>query len=135
MVFSPEWNGYNTKYRWSASVVQKAGGVGVLVKSLSPFSLSSPHTGAGGSVPIPAACLTLEEAELLERLYKRGKEIVIHMSMKSRKDGVTTSRNTVFDIRGSRHPDQIVLLSAHMDSWDVGQGALDDGGGMAVGKP
>jgi len=132
VVFSQDWHGYDPKHRYSASAVQKAGGVGVLVKSIGPFSLSSPHTGAGGIVDIPAACLTLEEAELLERLYKRGKEIVIQMSMKSKKEGVTTSRNTVFDIRGSRHPDQIVLLSGHMDSWEVGQGALDDGGGMAA---
>jgi hypothetical protein len=90
----------------------------------------------------------LEEAELMKRLYNRGKKIVVEMRIKSRMEGTCTSRNTIFDIKGNKYctvkfninffifgsvyPEQIVLLSAHMDSWDVGQGALDDGGGMAA---
>lgn len=54
------------------------------------------------------------------------------MEIKSKNFGKITSRNTIFDIRGSEWPHEIVLLSGHMDSWDVGQGALDDGGGMAA---
>uniref|UniRef100_A0A915CL75 Carboxypeptidase Q n=1 Tax=Ditylenchus dipsaci TaxID=166011 RepID=A0A915CL75_9BILA len=72
------------------------------------------------------------EAELIERLYNRQKEIVVQMSFKSTMKEDTSSRNTVFEIKGSQWPNQIVLLSAHMDSWDVGQGAMDDGGGMAA---
>jgi carboxypeptidase Q len=68
----------------------------------------------------------------MKRLYNRGKHIVVQMDIRSRSHGTCTSRNTFFDIRGSTYPEQIVLLSAHMDSWDVGQGAMDDGGGMAA---
>uniref|UniRef100_A0A915DQP3 Palmitoyltransferase n=1 Tax=Ditylenchus dipsaci TaxID=166011 RepID=A0A915DQP3_9BILA len=81
---------------------------------------------------IPALCISLEEAELLERLYLRQKKIVIRIDTKSSVLGNVTSRNTVFEIKGSEFPEEIILLSGHMDSWDVGQGALDDGGGMAA---
>lgn len=88
-------------------------------------------SGAEGS-SIPAVCITIEEAELFERLYLRKKRIVVHLSIKSATVGRVTSRNTIFDLSGSTWPEEIVLLSAHIDSWDVGQGALDDGGGMAA---
>ena len=74
----------------------------------------------------------MEEAELLERLYHRHRKVVVRLSIKSKQLGKTTSRNTVFEILGSEYPNEIILLSGHIDSWDVGQGALDDGGGLAA---
>ena len=95
---------------------------------------------------IPAACVTLEEAELIKRLSRKNQTVVINMNIKSREIGKTTSRNVIFEITGNpsfflqstfpflgkEKPNEIVLVSAHIDSWDVGQGAMDDGGGMAA---
>ena len=69
---------------------------------------------------------------MLERLLQRGKTVKVDIEIKSKNLGTVTSRNIIFDITGSEKPNEIVLLSGHMDSWDVGQGALDDGGGMAA---
>lgn len=135
VVIAQKWNDYGktVKYRHSASRLQDQGAVGVLVKSITPFSLGTPHTGSGArGASIPAATITLEEAEMLQRMYARGKRIVIRMAIESHPAGTTTSRNTIFEITGSEKPSEIVLLSAHLDSWDVGQGALDDGGGCAA---
>uniref|UniRef100_A0A915CL36 Carboxypeptidase Q n=1 Tax=Ditylenchus dipsaci TaxID=166011 RepID=A0A915CL36_9BILA len=135
VLFSPLWQGYGktVAYRGAWQRVKNKGGVGLLVKSITPFSIGSAHTGSGGSgATIPTGCIPIEEVELIERLYNRQKEIVVQMSFKSTMKEETSSRNTVFEIKGSQWPNQIVLLSAHMDSWDVGQGAMDDGGGMAA---
>jgi carboxypeptidase Q len=65
---------------------------------------------------LPAASLTIEEAELLHRLYKRGKQLKINMNIKSNNVGKCTSKNIIFDIKGSELPNEIVLLSGHIDS-------------------
>lgn len=135
VIFSEKWNGYSktVKYRSSAKRLQNEGAVGVLVKSIAPFSLATPHTGSGATGSrIPAATITLEEAEMLYRIQSRGKRIVVRMLINSHPNGNTTSRNIIFDIKGREKPSEIVLLSGHIDSWDVGQGALDDGGGLAA---
>ncbi|KAH7718874.1 leucyl aminopeptidase [Aphelenchoides avenae] len=134
VVFAQKWQGYwdTIKYRKTAATVQRLGAVGVLVKSIGPFSIASPHTGQGDAGTIPAACIANEEADLLERLYSRNKTIVIRMNIKSRTVGTVTSQNVVFDITGSEQPNEVLLLTGHIDSWDVGQGAMDDGGGMAA---
>jgi len=134
VIYSQNWTGYfeDVKYRRAAENVKRLGGVGLLAKSIGPFSIGSPHTGSGTDENLPAASLTLEEADLLRRLSRRGKKLKINMNIKSRNAGNCTSRNIVFDIKGSELPNEIILLSGHMDSWDLGQGALDDGGGMAA---
>ncbi|KAE9550478.1 hypothetical protein FO519_006316 [Halicephalobus sp. NKZ332] len=135
VLLNPAWKGYfgTVQFRRGADKVEKAGGIGLLVRSVGPFSIGSPHTGSGAAKStIPAVCVTNEEADLLERLIKRGKTVVVNINLKSRNLGKTTSRNIIFDITGSEKPNEIVLLSGHIDSWDVGQGAMDDGGGMAA---
>ncbi|VDO40930.1 unnamed protein product [Haemonchus placei] len=70
---------------------------------------------------------------MISRWYDRKKKVTVRLNITSAESPEkVTSRNVVFEIKGSTHPDEIVLLSAHIDSWDVGQGALDDGGGMAA---
>ncbi|VDK20986.1 unnamed protein product [Anisakis simplex] len=69
---------------------------------------------------------------MLYRMQKRGEKIIINLDIKSHPDGNVSSRNILFEIKGSEMPSEVVLLSGHMDTWDVGQGALDDGGGCAV---
>lgn len=112
----------------------KLGAIGALVRSLTAHSLRSPHTGgtwwSDGAKPIPAAAITVEDAELIERLAKSGPvRVRLALGAKTLPDG--PSANVVAEIRGREKPDEIVLLGAHLDSWDVGQGAHDDGAGVA----
>uniref|UniRef100_A0A914Z273 Uncharacterized protein n=1 Tax=Panagrolaimus superbus TaxID=310955 RepID=A0A914Z273_9BILA len=99
----PEWKGYfkTVQFRRGGDTIEKAGGIGLMVKSIGPFSIGSPHTGSGASKAlIPTVCLTIEEAELIERLIKRGKKVVVNMNLKSKNIGKITSRNIIFDIVG-----------------------------------
>nr|XP_021191973.2 carboxypeptidase Q [Helicoverpa armigera] len=118
-----------------ASKAAKKGAVATLVRSITPFSIYSPHTGAQyyeKNVPkIPTAAITLEDADLMRRLQNAGDKIVLHIKMLSTFD-TKTSRNTLVDLKGSVHPEKLVIVSGHIDSWDVGQGAMDDGGGMMI---
>ncbi|CAD5212828.1 unnamed protein product [Bursaphelenchus okinawaensis] len=134
VIFNQNWTGYfdDIKYRRAAKDLKARGAVGLLAKSVGPFSIGSPHTGSGTDDHLPSASLSLEEAEMLGRLARRNKTLVINMNIKSRNLPNCTSRNLIFDITGSEKPDEIVLISGHIDSWDLGQGALDDGGGLAA---
>jgi carboxypeptidase Q len=85
------------------------------------------------SVPrIPAAALTVEDAMLLRRLQDRGERVVVRLTMGARTLPDRASRNVVAEFRGRERPDEIVVLGGHTDSWDVGQGAMDDGGGVVA---
>ncbi|KHJ90893.1 hypothetical protein OESDEN_09252 [Oesophagostomum dentatum] len=136
VVTAQKWNGYGqtVKFRRIAGEAAKYGASAILVKSVTPFSLYTTHTGAGArGSPIPAACITPEEADMIMRWSDRGKRVVINLNITSAEsDELVLSRNLVFEIPGSTLPNEVVLLSAHMDSWDIGQGALDDGGGRAA---
>lgn len=134
-----KWEGYGktVKYRYSgADWASEHGAVASLVKSITPFSLNSPHTGtmaySGDQKKIPAGALTLEDVEMLQRMQDRGTPMRIRLCMEAENLPESPSRNVVVDIPGAEKPDEIVLLSGHIDSWDVGQGAMDDGGGAFV---
>ncbi|CAJ0607494.1 unnamed protein product [Cylicocyclus nassatus] len=136
VVTDQKWSGYGRtmKFRKIAAEAAKLGAAAVLVKSVTPFSLYTPHTGAGArGSPIPAACITAEESAMISRWTRRGKRVIIRLNITSAESPEPVlSRNVVFEILGTTLPHEVVLLSAHMDSWDIGQGALDDGGGMAA---
>ncbi len=117
------------------------GAVGVLVRSVTVGSLSTPHTGGlryqdfvgGKPAPrIPAAAVTIEDAELIDRLTSNGREVVVALEMKCETLADAPSCNLLAEIPGSDPAvaDEIVLVSGHLDSWDVGQGAQDDGAGV-----
>jgi carboxypeptidase Q len=120
----------------SASTV---GAVAALVRSVTPRSLQSPHTGAmapydttGRIRKIPAAAVSVEDAEMLQRMQDRGEPVVVRLVMGARTLPPVASHNVVADITGSERPDEFVVMGGHIDSWDVGQGAMDDGGGAVA---
>jgi len=111
----------------------RVGAVAALVRSVTPVSLQSPHTGnmsyESGVPKVPAAAITVEDAEMMQRMQDRGQKIVVQLKMSAEKLPDAPSRNVVAEIAGSEKPEEIVIVSGHIDSWDVGQGAMDDGGG------
>uniref|UniRef100_A0A250YIL4 Carboxypeptidase Q n=2 Tax=Castor canadensis TaxID=51338 RepID=A0A250YIL4_CASCN len=114
----------------------KVGALASLIRSVASFSIYSPHTGfqayQDGVPKIPTACITVEDAEMMSRMASHGNTIVIQLKMGAKTFPDTDSFNTVAEITGSKYPEQVVLVSGHLDSWDVGQGAMDDGGGAFV---
>jgi carboxypeptidase Q len=112
----------------------KAGAVASLIRSVTPVSLRSPHTGAmlysNGVPKIPHAAITVEDAEMMQRMQERGEKIVVRLQMSAATLPDAPSRNIVAEVTGRERPDEIIIVSGHIDSWDVGQGAEDDGGGM-----
>lgn len=136
VVFNQDFISYGqtVKYRSTAAVrAAKYGAVATLVRSVTPYSLYSPHTGNqnyDSSVKkIPTASITVEDARMLYRLQQRGEKIVLNIKMEAQDLPEKISRNTVADIKGSTKPEKVVIVSGHLDSWDVGSGAMDDGGG------
>lgn len=110
----------------------KVGAVAVLIRSVSSFSIQNPHTGStrydSTLAKIPAAALSIEDAEMLHRMQDRGERVVVTLKMNAHTLPDAPSRNVVAELRGSEKPDEVVVLGGHIDSWDVGQGAMDDGG-------
>jgi carboxypeptidase Q len=129
--------GQTVRYRGRGAIAAaRAGAVASMIRSVTPHSLSTPHTGAMGyndSVPrIPHVALTVEDAELLQRMADRGERIVVRLSLSARQEPDVPSRNVMGELVGSERPDEVVVMGGHIDSWDVGQGAMDDGGGCVV---
>lgn len=129
--------GATVEYRWAgASRAARYGAVAALVRSITPVSLQTPHTGAMGydadQPKIPTAAVTIEVAEFLQRMNDRGDQPRLRLKMDAKFLPDAESANVVAELKGSEKPDEIVLISGHFDSWDVGQGAHDDGGGCIV---
>ncbi len=119
-----------------ARLAAEKGAVGVLVRSVTARSLRSPHTGTMGSygegTKIPAAAITVEDAELIWRWQQRGKTVKVKLELGAKEHGMVPSANVVGELRGREKPEEIVVVSCHLDSWDVGTGAHDDGGGCVA---
>lgn len=112
----------------------KVSAAGVLLRSLATTSLRSPHTGVtiqGEGPLVPAAAIATEDAALIHRLLRRG-PVRVHFFLGCRMLPEADSANVVAEVRGREKPDEIVLLGAHLDSWDLGDGANDDGAGVAM---
>lgn len=138
VVFVPQWNGYvqTVAYRYNApSIASKKGAVAALIKSITPFSIGAPHTGLvhyDEKVPkIPAAALTVEDADLLLRMYQRNITMTMRLALNSNNLGNATSRNVIGELPGEQER-PVVVLSGHIDSWDIGVGAMDDAAGSYV---
>jgi len=129
--------GATVQYRGSgASRAARWGAVAALVRSVTPFSLQTPHTGglryAEDQPKIPSAAITVEGAELLQRMSERGDRLRLRLRMGAKFLPDAESANVVAELKGTERPEEVVLVSGHLDSWDVGQGAHDDGGGCVA---
>lgn len=139
VLFNVPYEGYGktVTYRHSgASRAAMLGAVAVLVRSITPVSLQSPHTGAleySADLPkIPAAAVTVEDATLIQRLVDAGNKVRIHVEMEAKTLPDADSANVIGEIPGREQPDEVVVIGGHLDSWDVGEGAQDDGSGIVT---
>ena len=118
------------------SIAAQLGAVAVLVRSVGPPGLRTPHTGAtnydNAQPKIPAAAISAEDADRFARLQARRLRVRVRLMMEARFEPDALSHNVVAELRGRERPDEIVLAGGHFDSWDVGTGASDDGGGCVV---
>jgi carboxypeptidase Q len=117
------------------SLAASEGAVAVLVRSVGGIEYRLPHTGAAfydPAVPkIPAAAVTAEDADLMANLAALG-SVQLHLTLTPQTLPKVESYNVIADWKGSTHPEQIVIVSGHLDSWDLGTGAIDDGAGVVV---
>ena len=137
VLFDVPFTSYGETVRYRGSGGHRAGrrgAVAALVRSVGPVSLRTPHTGAmGDSLPrIPAAAVTIEDAAMMHRLTARGQRVRVHLEMGADTLAPALSHNVIGELRGRERPDEVVVVGGHLDSWDVGQGAMDDGGGCVI---
>jgi len=107
------------------------GAVAALVRSVGNADYRLPHTGFSFPAGIPAAAVTAEDADLIAHLSAQGK-VRMRLTLTPQKLPDETSYNVIADLKGSEHPEQIVVVSGHLDSWDLGTGAIDDGAGVVI---
>jgi len=107
------------------------GAVAALIRSVGDADCRLPHTGFSFPAGIPAAAVTAEDADLIAHLAAQGK-VRMHLTLTPKKLPDEIGYNVIADLKGSEHPEQIVVVSGHLDSWDLGTGAIDDGAGVAV---
>jgi carboxypeptidase Q len=129
--------GETVQYRSSgASRAAALGAVAALVRSVGPPGLRTPHTGAlrytEGQPRIPAAAITVEDAERLQRMQSRGTKVRLRLKMDAKFLPDADSANVIGEVRGRERPDEVIVVGGHFDSWDVGTGSTDDGGGCVV---
>ncbi len=134
--FGGQAYGQAVQYRGGGAIAAgRLGAVGVLVRSAGGSQNRLAHTGTMRYAPdvtkIPAAAISFEDAEMIAYLAKMGKvKIKLLLTPQTLPDA--TSYNVIADLKGSEKPDEIVIVSGHLDSWDLGQGAIDDASGIAV---
>lgn len=134
--FGGQAYGQATQYRGGGAIAAgKLGAIAVLVRSAGGSQNRLAHTGAmrydDQVTKIPAAAVTFEDAETIAYLAKMG-AVKIKLTLTPQTLPDTTSYNVIADLKGSEKPDEIVIVSGHLDSWDLGTGALDDACGVAV---
>lgn len=136
---APDGAGYgpaNRKRRSGASEAAKRGASAVVIRSVGTDSHRFPHTGqmryAEDLPKIPIGALSAPDADQLERMLERGDPITMRLTLETQEMGQLPSGNVIGEIVGSTRPEEIVLIGAHLDSWDLGTGAIDDGAGIGV---
>ena len=114
-----------------AQAAGQLGAVAALVRSIGGADYRLPHTGDSIPAGIPSAAVSAEDAELVSHLASQG-PVRMHLTLTPQKLPDETSYNVIGDLRGSEHPEQIVIVSGHLDSWDLGTGAIDDAAGVVI---
>ena len=139
MLFDVPFTTYSDTVRFRTNGPSRAaryGAVAMLIRSVAPDGLRLPHTGAleyaDNAPKIPAAAIAAEDADRIDRLVARGERVTVQLKMEAHFAPDAESANVIGEIRGREKPDEIVVVSGHLDSWDVGDGASDDGGGCVV---
>ena len=134
VLFAVPWQGYGRTVRYRTSGASRAAGLGAvasLVRSMTGESQRTPHTGALSYMPeipqIPAAAVSVEDASRMARLCRAGVKVVVRLKMGAQLLPDADSANVIAELGGREKPEEIVVLGGHYDSWDVGQGAQDDG--------
>jgi carboxypeptidase Q len=115
----------------------KVGAVATLIRAVGPYGLRTPHTGSMQAYDstvarIPGAAISMEDAAMLHRMQGRGQRIVVRLEMEAQTLPDAPSRNVMGEIVGREKPDEVVVFGGHIDSWDVGTGAMDDAGGVVI---
>jgi hypothetical protein len=134
--FGGEAYGQAVQYRGlGASAAARLGAVAALNRSAGGAEFRLPHTGAlryaEDAPKIPAGSVAAEDADLIARLAAQG-AVRMHLVLTPQQLPDTVSYNVIADLKGSEHPEQIIIVSGHLDSWDLGTGAIDDGAGVVV---
>lgn len=132
-------NGYGSGAQLRVHGASRAaafGAVGMLIRSLGTADFRLPHTGAmryaEDQERIPGAAIAAEDAELIRRLLDAGETVRVELELGCRTLPDVESANVLAEIRGREKPEEIVVIGAHLDSWDVGTGAIDDGAGCVI---
>jgi carboxypeptidase Q len=134
VVYNEEYAGYGSTRVYRSSGPSRAaalGAVAALVRSATPLAMQIPHTGEmsydAAQPKIPAAAISPEDAMMLARLYQDGVPVKVRLEMGARMEPDANSADVIGEIPGREHPEEVVVIGGHLDSWDVGQGAQDDG--------
>jgi len=129
--------GFHGRLRRSgASIAASKGALAILIRSIGTDSHRMPHTGSmrydADVRKIPAAAVSNPDADQLERIHARGQTMRVKLNLQPKFLGDTESGNVIVDIRGTESPEELVIIGGHLDSWDLGTGAIDDGAGVAI---
>jgi hypothetical protein len=134
VLYNEEYTGYGPTRVYRASGASRAaafGAVAALVRSATPLAMQIPHTGEmnydAAQPKIPAAAVSPEDAMMIARLTADGVPVKVHLEMGAQMLPDADSADVIGEIPGREHPEQVVVMGGHIDSWDVGQGAQDDG--------
>lgn len=135
MVRAQDGSGYgqiNAMRTFGAVEAEKRGAIGYMIRSLATGDMRSPHTGAARPSHIPAVALAVPDAEQLDRLAALGQPVRVHLVSTPTLRPNATADTVIGELPGREAPNEIVLIGGHLDSWDLGTGAIDDGAGVAI---
>ena len=122
--------------RQGPTIASLKGAIGIVIRSIGTDHHRNPHTGVqnftDGAKPIPAGALSVPDAEQVVRILKRGQPVTMHLTLVSDKREGAQSGNVIAEVPGRDPKAPILLVGGHLDSWDLGTGAIDDGSGVAI---
>jgi hypothetical protein len=122
--------------RQGPTIASRKGAVGIVVRSIGTDHHRNPHTGVQsfgqGATPIPAAALTVPDAEQLQRILNRGQPVRMRLTLTPRNIGTRQSGNVVAEVPGTDPDAGVIIVGGHLDSWDLGTGAIDNAAGVAI---